>query len=112
QLMLARRDHPDVHRSQTEEVEWQDHGDGRMSQFTVTIPNEVRVNARFSFLRAVDQFDFSGYDLAHIPFRSPTLVAHTMAYGERLERAVKDGKGFEELAEALRQEMEQEAKQK
>lgn len=52
--------------------------------------NELRVGAKFSFIRVIDRNLYRDYNMVVLPIRSPALFAFTEAYRDRLERSTDD----------------------
>lgn len=71
----------------TSEMRWKD--DKTVSQFVAVSNPDVRVGARFSFLRTLDHESYADYDAATIPVRSPELLEFTHLYGEHIEQEAK-----------------------
>ena len=71
----------------TSEMLWKD--DKTISQLVAVTNPDVRVGARFSFLRTTDRRSYAGYDAATIPIRSPALLDFTHLYGEFVEQEAR-----------------------
>jgi hypothetical protein len=95
----ARKKHPNVHRNQVLSTPVIDDGTGKPRQVIAVFKNEVRVGARFSFLRVTNQRDYRNYEGAGAPPRSEELLVFLKFYGECCERISEARRELEAGAE-------------
>jgi hypothetical protein len=91
-LLEARSKHVDVHKPQVFASHPFEKADGTVGQLVAVAKNDVRVCARYSFLRVIEGDTYEHYDAATIPPRSKELVDFLRYYSETLERAEQDAR--------------------
>jgi hypothetical protein len=93
----------DIHGNQIYESGTYDKPDGSKGQLVSVVRNDIRIGARFSFLRVTDRGSYRHHDAAGIPYRSEELVEFLECYGEILDRVEEQGrklpKGSRDLTE-------------
>ena len=94
-LVEIKKGHRNVHKSEVRGGTMRKE-DGKVRQIVETVRNDIRVGARFSFLRVTDRLSYDEYDAPFAPVRSWELVEMTEAYGELLERVVETRRQKEE----------------
>lgn len=91
-LLEARSKHIDVHEPQVFASAPFEKADGSIGQLVSVAKNDVRVGARYSFLRVFETAAYEQYDAATIPSRSEGLVEFLKYYSETLERADEEAR--------------------
>jgi hypothetical protein len=92
ELLEIRAKHIDIHKPQVFASDLIEKPDGTVGQLVSVARNDVRVGARYSFLRVLESASYEHYDAATIPTRSKELVEFLEYYSETLERAVEEGR--------------------
>jgi Protein of unknown function (DUF4238) len=90
-LLTARRNHPSRYNKHVAVGEMRRLGDGTARQLVVVTDVDIRIGAKLSFVRTVDQGSYEDYQGPTIPVRSPELVALMDAYSKQLEARAKKG---------------------
>lgn len=95
-LLRTRKNHRSIYKKPLDESSLQERSDGKLSRFVVVSTIDIRVGAKLDLIRPKDGHSYTYYEEPSVPVRSPQLVAFTEAYGQDLEKRVREGRAAQE----------------
>ncbi len=103
-LIKTKCTHADIHKNEVFASSTYDKPDGKKGQLVAVARHDIRVGARFSFLRVTDRESYKSYDQGTIPYRSEELVDYLECYRVLLERIEEEAQKLPEGSRSLTEE--------